>query len=76
MAAQEPEHFRVTYNDVHNLIRASAAKIAEFKPDMLIAIGARAPFSPLRRYVIYSTVCPLTCRWRASIPFLFLLAVT
>ena len=39
MAAQEPEHFRVTYNDVHNLIRASAAKIAEFKPDLFIAIG-------------------------------------
>ncbi|TBU30649.1 PRTase-like protein [Dichomitus squalens] len=38
MAAQEPEHFGLTYNDVHNLIRASAAKIAEFKPDMLIAI--------------------------------------
>ncbi|KAI0675548.1 PRTase-like protein [Trametes maxima] len=38
-ALQEPEHLRVTYNDVHNLIRASAQKIAEFKPDMLIAIG-------------------------------------
>ena len=36
----EPEHFRVTYNEVHNLIRASAAKIADFKPDLLIAIGA------------------------------------
>ncbi|KAH9935926.1 PRTase-like protein [Epithele typhae] len=35
----EPEHLRVTYNDVHNLIRKSAEKIAEFKPDMLIAIG-------------------------------------
>ncbi|KAH9846036.1 PRTase-like protein [Lenzites betulinus] len=34
------EHNRVTYNDVHNLIRRSAEKIAEFKPDMLIAIGA------------------------------------
>ena len=45
MAAQEPEHFRVTYNDVHNLIRASAAKIAEFKPDMLIAIGAPAEWT-------------------------------
>ncbi|KAM5533856.1 hypothetical protein V8D89_012519 [Ganoderma adspersum] len=47
MAAQEPEHFRVTYNDVHNLIRASAAKIAEFKPDMLIAIGGGG-FFPAR----------------------------
>jgi hypoxanthine phosphoribosyltransferase len=36
----EPEHARVTYNDVHNLIKASAAKIQqEFKPDMFIAIG-------------------------------------
>ncbi|KAI0820806.1 PRTase-like protein [Trametes gibbosa] len=34
----DPEHNRVTYNDVHNLIRRSAEKIAEFKPDMLIAI--------------------------------------
>ncbi|CDO73288.1 hypothetical protein BN946_scf185008.g50 [Trametes cinnabarina] len=36
---QEPEHLRITYNDVHNLIRESAKKIAEWKPDMLIAIG-------------------------------------
>ena len=36
----EPEHIRVTYNDVHKLIRTSAAKIADFKPDMFIAIGA------------------------------------
>ncbi|OBZ73770.1 putative mitochondrial carrier C8C9.12c [Grifola frondosa] len=34
----EPEHLRATYNDIHNLIRQSAKKIAEFKPDMLIAI--------------------------------------
>ena len=41
----EPEHHRVTYNEVHNLIRVSADKIAAFKPDMLIAIGA-PPLSP------------------------------
>ena len=35
----EPQHFRVTYNEVHNLIRESAKKIAEFKPDLFIAIG-------------------------------------
>ena len=35
----EPEHIRVTYNEVHNIIRDSAKKIQEFKPDMLIAIG-------------------------------------
>jgi hypoxanthine phosphoribosyltransferase len=36
----EPEHLRVTYNEVHNIIKASAEKIAEFKPNLLIAIGA------------------------------------
>ncbi|OSD03108.1 PRTase-like protein [Trametes coccinea BRFM310] len=44
---QEPEHLRVTYNDVHNLIRQSAKKIAEFKPDMLIAIGSFSSSHPL-----------------------------
>ncbi|KAI0755755.1 hypothetical protein C8Q74DRAFT_1305283 [Fomes fomentarius] len=40
MAAHtEPEHFRVTYQDVHNLIRESAGKIEAFKPDIIIAIG-------------------------------------
>jgi hypothetical protein len=39
---EDPPHFRATYNDVHNLIRASAQRIqAEFAPDMFIAIGAR-----------------------------------
>ncbi|KIP10041.1 hypothetical protein PHLGIDRAFT_66461 [Phlebiopsis gigantea 11061_1 CR5-6] len=37
--SSEPQHFRATYNDIHNLIRARADQIAEFKPDMLIAIG-------------------------------------
>ena len=36
----EPVHIRATYNDIHKLIRARAQQIAEFKPDMLIAIGA------------------------------------
>jgi hypoxanthine phosphoribosyltransferase len=35
----EPEHVRATYNDIHDLIKASATKIAEFKPNMIIAIG-------------------------------------
>ena len=35
-----PEHFRTTYNEVHKLIRSSAAKIADYKPDIFIAIGA------------------------------------
>ncbi|GJE90980.1 phosphoribosyltransferase [Phanerochaete sordida] len=45
----EPEHLRMTYNDIHKLIRASAEKIADFKPDMLIAIGGgRVGFFPAR----------------------------
>jgi hypothetical protein len=34
-----PPHFAYTYNDVHNIIKSAAPKIAEFKPDMFIAIG-------------------------------------
>lgn len=37
--AGEPQHFRVTYNEVHNLIKRSAKEIAEFKPDLMVAIG-------------------------------------
>ena len=37
--AAEPQHFRITYNQVHNLIKRSAKEIAEFKPDILLAIG-------------------------------------
>ncbi|KAF9245248.1 phosphoribosyltransferase-like protein [Melanogaster broomeanus] len=43
----EPEHIRATYNDIHNIIRASAEKIAPFKPNMLIAIGGGG-FFPAR----------------------------
>lgn len=35
------KHLRVTYNDIHNLIRKATPKIAnEFNPDLLVAIGA------------------------------------
>jgi hypothetical protein len=37
--ASEPQHFRVTYNEVHNLIKRSAEEISEFKPDIIVAIG-------------------------------------
>lgn len=47
-AMSEPEHLRMTYNDIHKLIRASAEKIADFKPDMLIAIGASPEICPAR----------------------------
>ncbi|KIK95668.1 hypothetical protein PAXRUDRAFT_826784 [Paxillus rubicundulus Ve08.2h10] len=43
----EPEHLRATYNDIHNIIKASAEKIAPFKPNMLIAIGGGG-FFPAR----------------------------
>ncbi|KAF8845149.1 PRTase-like protein [Paxillus ammoniavirescens] len=43
----EPEHLRATYNDIHNIIKASAEKIAQFKPNMLIAIGGGG-FFPAR----------------------------
>lgn len=34
------KHWRVTYNDIHNLIRDATPKIAtEFNPDLMIAIG-------------------------------------
>lgn len=37
---EEPPHLKATYNDVHNIIKATASTIAsEFKPDMFIAIG-------------------------------------
>lgn len=34
------DHVRVTYSDVHKLIGKAAERIQEFKPDMIIAIGA------------------------------------
>jgi hypoxanthine phosphoribosyltransferase len=37
--AAETKHFRITYNQVHNLIKRTAKEIAEFKPDVLLAIG-------------------------------------
>ncbi|KAI9440556.1 PRTase-like protein [Lactarius indigo] len=45
--ATEPEHIRVTYNEVHNIIKKSAEQISEFKPDILIAIGGGG-FFPAR----------------------------
>ena len=37
--ATEVEHFRVTYNDVHKIIKRSAQEVNQFKPDVVIAIG-------------------------------------
>lgn len=36
------DHVRVTYNEVHKLIAKTSERIqAEFKPDVIIAIGKR-----------------------------------
>ncbi|KAJ8597217.1 PRTase-like protein [Rhizopogon salebrosus TDB-379] len=44
----EPVHIWATYNDIHNIIRATADRVAsEFKPDMFIAIGGGG-FIPAR----------------------------
>jgi len=42
-----PEHLRLTYNDVHNIIKKSSVEIKEWKPNMLIAIGGGG-FFPAR----------------------------
>ncbi|OAX40012.1 PRTase-like protein [Rhizopogon vinicolor AM-OR11-026] len=50
----EPVHLWATYNDIHNIIRATADKIAsEFKPDMFVAIvgGGFLPARVLRTFL-------------------------
>jgi hypothetical protein len=32
--------YRYTYNDIHNIIKHALPTIAEFKPEILIAIGS------------------------------------
>lgn len=36
----EPDHLRATYNDIHNIIKASVDEIAAFKPNLFVAIGS------------------------------------
>ncbi|TFK25649.1 PRTase-like protein [Coprinopsis marcescibilis] len=46
--AKEVQHLRVTYNDIHNLIRRRTPEIAKaYNPDLLIAIGGGG-FFPAR----------------------------
>ncbi|CAA7267395.1 unnamed protein product [Cyclocybe aegerita] len=46
--ADSVQHWRVSYNDIHNLIRKSTPTIAaQFNPDLLIAIGGGG-FFPAR----------------------------
>ncbi len=45
--ATELEHFRITYNQVHNIIKRSAEQINQFKPDLMIAIGRQIMVSRL-----------------------------
>ncbi|KAJ8516614.1 hypothetical protein ONZ45_g6086 [Pleurotus djamor] len=45
---EEVKHWRVTYNDIHNLIRKATPRIGqEFNPDLLVAIGGGG-FFPAR----------------------------
>ncbi|KAJ6518622.1 hypothetical protein C8R45DRAFT_948722 [Mycena sanguinolenta] len=41
------QHLRVTYNDIHNLIRKSTPEIAKYDPGLLVAIGGGG-FFPAR----------------------------
>ncbi|KAK7030753.1 hypothetical protein R3P38DRAFT_3266485 [Favolaschia claudopus] len=41
------QHLRVTYNDIHNLIRKSTPELAQYNPDLLVAIGGGG-FFPAR----------------------------
>ncbi|KAF9646364.1 PRTase-like protein [Thelephora ganbajun] len=45
--AEQPQQLRATYNDVHKLIRESVKRIADFKPNLIIAIGGGG-FFPAR----------------------------
>ncbi|KAK0488801.1 hypothetical protein IW261DRAFT_1441593 [Armillaria novae-zelandiae] len=45
---EQVKHWRVTYNNIHNLIRTNTPKVAaEFNPDLLVAIGGGG-FFPAR----------------------------
>ncbi|KAK0238735.1 hypothetical protein EDD85DRAFT_827946 [Armillaria nabsnona] len=45
---EQVKHWRVTYNNIHNLIRKNTPKVAaEFNPDLLVAIGGGG-FFPAR----------------------------
>ncbi|KNZ76148.1 Xanthine phosphoribosyltransferase 1 [Termitomyces sp. J132] len=48
MAEGQVKHWRVTYNDIHNLIRGVTPKLAQdFNPDLMVAIGGGG-FFPAR----------------------------
>lgn len=66
----EPDHLRVTYNDIHKVILGASYDIAEkFKPNMLIAIGW-FPFTPNSRFtLILIQVAGVFC---LLLPLLFL----
>lgn len=48
MAEGQP-HLKATYNEIHKLIGKSAERIAEFKPNMFLAIGDPEFHPPLVR---------------------------
>ncbi|KAG6815797.1 hypothetical protein H0H87_011241 [Tephrocybe sp. NHM501043] len=42
MSEDQVQHWRVTYNDIHNLIRGVTPQLAkDFNPDLMVAIGAQ-----------------------------------
>lgn len=62
-------HIWATYNDIHNVIRATADRVAsEFKPDMFIAIGGRNML-PCLSYIL-TLILSMNTRRRVSLtPF-------
>jgi hypothetical protein len=64
----EVRHLRVTYNDIHNLIRNATPNIAtEFNPDLMIAIGERYIPSATIDLVV---LMPMSQRRRVCTPFI------
>ncbi|KAF9778433.1 hypothetical protein BJ322DRAFT_1093059 [Thelephora terrestris] len=55
--AEGPPHLKATYNEIHKLIRESAKRIAEFQPNMFVAIGGGGffPARVLRTFLKDST---------------------
>lgn len=65
----EVEHVRVTYNDVHNLIKRASEKIAEWKPNLLIAIGKFFRMKALKCTCCLSTLFSRVGGGSASVSF-------
>lgn len=54
--SEQVKHWRVTYNEIHNLIRKCTPSIAaQYNPDLLIAIGGGSAFDHLLIIVCFLT---------------------